>query len=78
MFISYLVTAAFAGKWLEDVGPRLVGVVAALCWGGGFATAAVGLTFHSLPLLYLGYGMYWGSYIYIYIYIYIYNLLYLY
>ncbi len=28
-------SAAFAGKWLEDVGPRMVGVVAAACWGGG-------------------------------------------
>jgi MFS family permease len=28
-------SAAFAGKWLEEVGPRMVGVVAAFCWGGG-------------------------------------------
>ena len=31
--------AAFAGKWLEEVGPRMVGVVAALLWGGGFILA---------------------------------------
>ena len=29
-------SAAFAGRWLEKVGPRTVGIVAALCWGGGF------------------------------------------
>src|SRR2546422_7679985 len=29
-------SAAFAGKWLEKVGPRTVGLVAACCWGGGF------------------------------------------
>src|SRR3970040_1977939 len=29
-------SAALAGKWLEDVGPRTVGTVAALCWGGGY------------------------------------------
>ena len=29
-------SAAVAGRWLEKVGPRLVGVVAAFCWGGGF------------------------------------------
>lgn len=29
-------SAAVAGKWLEDVGPRLVGAVSATCWGGGF------------------------------------------
>ena len=27
--------AAFAGKWLEEVGPRMVGVVAATLWGEG-------------------------------------------
>lgn len=26
-------SAAFAGRWLEQVGPRMVGVVAACCWG---------------------------------------------
>ena len=25
-------SAAFAGKWLERVGPRMVGTVAAACW----------------------------------------------
>ena len=29
-------SAAAAGHWLEKVGPRMVGVVAALCWSGGF------------------------------------------
>src|SRR5829696_8255965 len=29
-------SAAFAGRWLERVGPRVVGTVSALCWGGGF------------------------------------------
>src|SRR5271156_1768293 len=28
-------SAAVAGKWLERVGPRTVGILAALCWGGG-------------------------------------------
>ncbi len=27
--------AAVAGRWLEDVGPRCVGVTAAFLWGGG-------------------------------------------
>ena len=27
-------SAALAGKWSEQVGPRVVGVVAAICWGG--------------------------------------------
>ncbi len=49
-------SAAFAGKWLERVGPRTVGTVAALCWGGGLALGAAGIAWHKLPLLYLGYG----------------------
>jgi len=48
--------AAFAGKWLEEVGPRMVGVVAALCWGGGFLIGGLGIVTHQLWLVYLGYG----------------------
>jgi MFS family permease len=54
-------SAAVAGRWLEDVGPRLVGAVSACCWGGGFLVGAAGLHFHSLPLLYLGYGVLGGA-----------------
>lgn len=32
-------SAAVAGKWLERVGPRMVGLVAALCWGWDLASA---------------------------------------
>jgi MFS family permease len=53
-------SAAFAGKWLEDVGPRRVGVVAAVCWGGGYIVGAAGILTHQLWLLYLGYGVIGG------------------
>jgi MFS family permease len=53
-------SASFAGKWLEKVGPRTVGIVAALCWGGGFVLASVGIRLHQLWLLYLGYGVIGG------------------
>ena len=53
-------SAAFAGKWLEDVGPRMVGVVAACCWGGGFIIGGVGIVLHQLWLIYLGYGVIGG------------------
>ena len=46
--------AAFAGKWLEEVGPRLVGFVSACLWGGGFLIGSVGIFFHELFLVYLG------------------------
>ncbi|WP_193175103.1 OFA family MFS transporter [Oricola nitratireducens] len=52
--------AAFGGKWLEEVGPRMVGVVAALCWGGGFIIGGAGIVTHQLWLVYLGYGVIGG------------------
>jgi MFS family permease len=53
-------SAAVAGKWLERVGPRMVGCVAACCWGGGFILGSVGIVTHQLWLLYLGYGVIGG------------------
>lgn len=53
-------SAAVAGKWLERVGPRLVGTVAACCWGGGFLIGGLGILTHQLSLLYLGYGVIGG------------------
>jgi MFS family permease len=53
-------SAAFAGKWLERVGPRMVGTVAAACWGGGFLVGGLGIWLHQLGLLYLGYGVIGG------------------
>lgn len=53
-------SAAFAGKWLERVGPRMVGTVAAACWGGGFLVGGLGIWLHQLWLLYFGYGVIGG------------------
>lgn len=53
-------SAAVAGKWLERVGPRLVGCVSACCWGGGFLLGGIGILTHQLWLLYLGYGVIGG------------------
>lgn len=53
-------SAAVAGRWLETVGPRMVGVVAACCWGGGFMVGALGIGLHQLWLVYLGYGVLGG------------------
>ena len=52
--------AAIAGKWLEDVGPRCVGVTAACLWGGGFIVGSIGIMTHQLWLIYLGYGVLGG------------------
>ena len=53
-------SAAFAGRWLEKVGPRKVGTVAAVCWGGGYLIGSLGIMTHQLWLLYLGYGVIGG------------------
>ena len=53
-------TAAVGGKWLERVGPRYVGVVAATLWGGGFIIGSMGIASHQLWLVYLGYGVFGG------------------
>ena len=59
--IAFLgLSAAFAGKWLEKVGPRKVGVVAACCWGGGFLIGSLGILLHQLWIIYLGYGVIGG------------------
>jgi MFS family permease len=58
--VSLGLTAAFAGKWLERVGPRTVGIVASICWGGGLIIGGVGIILHQLWLLYLGYGVVGG------------------
>ena len=53
-------SAAFGGKWLEKVGPRLTMFVAACCFGGGFLVSALGVYLHQLWVIYLGYGVLGG------------------
>ncbi len=53
-------SAALFGHWLETAGPRKAGVVAACCWAGGLALAAVGVQAHQLWLLWLGAGVIGG------------------
>ena len=53
-------TAAFAGKWLERVGPRRALLTAAACFGGGFVLSAIGVHTHRIVLVYLGYGVIGG------------------
>jgi MFS family permease len=53
-------SAAVFGRWVETVGPRKSMFVAALCFAGGFLVAALGIHYHQLWLLYLGYGVLGG------------------
>ena len=61
LFFVFLGSAAFVyGGWLERAGPRKAGVVAAICWCGGLAIAAFGISIHQLWLLWLGSGVIGG------------------
>jgi len=53
-------SAALWGGWLERVGPRRAGVTAALCWSGGLAVTALGITLHQLWLMWLSTGVIGG------------------
>ena len=53
-------SAALWGGWLEHVGPRRAGVVAALCWCGGLVISAAGVYLHQLWLMWLGSGLIGG------------------
>ena len=53
-------SAALWGGWLERAGPRKAGLIAALCWPGGLALAALGVNLHQLWLLWLGGGVVGG------------------
>src|SRR6516164_9326024 len=55
-FVLLGVSAAIWGGWLERVGPRKAGVVAAFCWAGGLVLGAVGIYIHQLWLMWLGFG----------------------
>ncbi len=59
-FVFLGVSAAIWGGWLERVGPRKAGVVAALCWCGGLVLGAIGIYIHQLWLLWLGSGVIGG------------------
>ncbi|MBA2564815.1 MAG: OFA family MFS transporter [Gemmatimonadetes bacterium] len=60
-FVVLGLSAALFGRWLERVGPRKAGVVAAFCWGGGYMISALGVHLHSIWLLYLGNGVIGGT-----------------
>jgi MFS family permease len=59
-FIFLGSSAAIWGGWVERVGPRKAGVVAAFCWCGGFVVSALGIISHQLWLMWLGSGVIGG------------------
>ena len=59
-FVMLGSSAALFGRWAEREGPRKVGVVSAICWGGGFFVSALGVYVHQVWLLWLGSGVIGG------------------
>jgi len=59
--IAFLgISAAVFGRWVEANGPRKTMLVAACCFGGGFLVSALGVAWHQLWIVYLGYGVLGG------------------
>lgn len=52
--------AAFGGTWVEKVGPRKAMLASAIFFSTGFWVSALGISMHSLPIVYLGYGVIGG------------------
>ncbi|WP_426610944.1 OFA family MFS transporter [Bradyrhizobium sp. McL0616] len=59
-FVVLGVAAAVWGGWLERVGPRKAGFVAAICWCGGLLLGAIGIYLHQLWIMWLGSGVIGG------------------
>src|ERR1700750_183521 len=59
-FVILGISAALWGGWLEKVGPRRAGFVAALCWAGGLILGAIGVYTHQLWILWFGSGVVGG------------------
>jgi MFS family permease len=59
-FVVLGVSAALWGGWLDRVGPRKAGFVAALCWCGGLLLGAIGIYIHQLWIMWLGSGVIGG------------------
>jgi MFS family permease len=59
-FVFLGLAAALWGGWLERVGPRKAGVVAAVCWCGGMVLSAIGIQIHQFWLMIVGSGVIGG------------------
>lgn len=59
-FVMLGLSAAVFGKWLEEVGPRKAMFLSTLCFSGGFFISSIGIYFHQIMLVYLGYGILGG------------------
>jgi len=61
VFLMQGMSATIVGKWQMKVGARMAMASSAFCFGGGLMLGAAGIKYHSLPLLYVGYGFLGGT-----------------
>ena len=61
IFVLQGLSASLVGKWQMKVGPRKAMAAASVAFGGGLMLGAAGIHYHTLPLLYLGYGVMGGT-----------------
>jgi MFS family permease len=61
VFVFQGLSATIFGKWQIKVGPRASMAAASVAFGGGLMLGAAGIHYHSLPLLYAGYGVMGGT-----------------
>jgi MFS family permease len=54
------ITTSQFGSWIEQVGPRKAAALGTVLWTSALATTAVGVHYHSLPLVYGGWGILGG------------------
>jgi len=59
--VAFGTCAATMGANIDRMGPRASSAMAGTCWGAGMGLSAVACTLHSLPLLFLGYGVLGGA-----------------
>lgn len=60
-FICQGIVASSLGTWQMKIGTRKSMAIASVCFGGGMMMGAAGVYLHSLPLLYIGYGVLGGT-----------------
>jgi MFS family permease len=53
-------TTGLLGEWVEKVGPRKAGVVGSVFWSAALVTTAAGVHFHSIEMVYAGWGLMGG------------------
>ncbi|MCG8701169.1 MAG: OFA family MFS transporter, partial [Bacteroidales bacterium] len=58
LFLGF--SAAFLGRWVEKVGPRISGTAAGLFYGAGILGSGLAVQIGSLPLFYICYGIIGG------------------